>query len=301
MDEENKQGMMKWLLVFVFSGGFCIAQLPDTDIWLFELGKTKKGIIIKKGKNITDRPGYDNQPYFTPDNKNILYTSIREDKQADIYKYELSSKKIIQVTATKTSEYSPNYTPDGKSVSVVMVESDSTQRIWQFDAMQKKNKLVAEADEKILTAGTDSVGYYCWLNKDTLIYYKLTEPHSLRVLSLSTGNDVWLADSPTHAFKSYGGKKFFYVVKRAEGNEVRVYDLKIKRSDTITTAGKENENFIWDKNLGLIKSEKNKLMRYDEKLKMWLELGDFSGMGINKITRFAISPNGRWLAVVSNK
>ncbi len=293
--------MMRLIVTFLLSVGFAYAQMPETDIWLFEIAKTKKGIIIKKGKNITDRPGYDNQPFFTPDGKAILFTSIKEDKQADIYRYELSSKKIVQVTSTKTSEYSPMITPDGKNISVVMVEADSVQRIWQFDAIQKKNKLVSETDQKVVTPNTDSIGYYCWLNKDSLVYYKLTDPHSLRVLSLSTGADIWIADLPTRSFKPYEKNKFFYVIKRKDLNEIRIYDWKIKKSDTLTTTEIELEDFIWNKNLGIVKSEKNKLMRFDGKMKMWIEIGDFSAFGINKITRFAISPNGRWLAVVNNK
>ncbi|MBC7861791.1 MAG: PD40 domain-containing protein, partial [Bacteroidia bacterium] len=82
------------------------AQLPDSDIWLFSIGKTKKGIILKEGKNITNRPGYDNQPYFTPDGKSMLFVAIKEDKQSDIYKYDFRSKKILQLTQTQTSEYS---------------------------------------------------------------------------------------------------------------------------------------------------------------------------------------------------
>lgn len=42
---------MKKIIVALFLASISLqAQLPDTDIWLFELGKTKKGIILKKGK-----------------------------------------------------------------------------------------------------------------------------------------------------------------------------------------------------------------------------------------------------------
>lgn len=289
------------VLFFLLCASALSAQLPDTDIWLFQLGKTKKGIILKEGKNITAREGYDNQPFFTPDGKSILFSSIREDKQADIYRYDLGSKKILRVTQTTTSEYSPMLTPDGKKVSVVMVEADSTQRIWSFDYPLKKDFLVTEKFQSLVTEKEDSIGYYSWLNRDSLLYYKLTDPHSLRAYSLSTGKDTWLCDNPARSFRPVKNGSFFYVVKRSENNEVRLYQPRLKKSDALTTTGKEIEDFIYDKNLGLVKSEGSKLMRYDEKLKTWLEVADLSLFGIKKITRFAISSNGKWLAVVENK
>lgn len=293
---------MKKIIFALFLASISLqAQLPDTDIWLFELGKTKKGIILKKGKNITNRTGYDNQPCFSPDGKLILFTCVKEDKQADIYKYEIKSQKILQLTNTPTSEYSAMYTANEKNISVVLVEKDSSQRIWQFDAVQKKNKLIVESDQKLVTENTDSIGYYAWLNKDTLLYYKLSNPHSLHVLSITTQKDVWLADSPTRAFKPINNWSFFYVVKQKEQNEIRYYNIKLKKSEVVTTTLKENEDFIYDKNLGLVKAEGSKLMRYDEKLKMWLEVVDFSTFGIKHLTRFAISRNGKWLAVVNTK
>jgi len=50
-------------------------------------------------KKITDFLGYNNQPFFLPDGKSILYTSIR-NKQADIYRYDVESGKTTQVTDT---------------------------------------------------------------------------------------------------------------------------------------------------------------------------------------------------------
>src|SRR5437868_2850144 len=108
------------------------AQLPETDLWLFKITTEDKKLVLGEGKNITSRKGYDNQPFFTPDGKQILYVSIREDKQADVYRYDLGKAQSFQLTKTKESEYSPNYTPDGKSISCVVVEADSTQRLWLY-------------------------------------------------------------------------------------------------------------------------------------------------------------------------
>jgi Tol biopolymer transport system component len=70
--------------------------------------------------NVTARPGYDNQPFFLADGRAFLYTSIREDSQADIYRYDLDRKTSVRLTATSESEYSPIPLPRGGGFSVGM-------------------------------------------------------------------------------------------------------------------------------------------------------------------------------------
>src|SRR4051812_6433095 len=158
-------------IVFLLLCATLRAQVPDTELWLFkiETDKKSKQPVLTNPLNITKRAGYDNQPSFSNDDKKIYYVSIRDDKQADLYYYDLKSKKNIQLTKTKESEYSPVLSADGKRITSVVVESDSAQRIHTIDAQKATDVSKLEMD---------SVGYYTFLNSDTVIYYKLTEPHS---------------------------------------------------------------------------------------------------------------------------
>src|SRR5207302_845078 len=89
------------------------AAIPSTDIYLY---RRSRGLLPFRSRlvNITNRPGYDNQPAF--DGSAILYTSIR-DGQADIWRFE--DGRHTQVTSTPESEYSAALSPDGSSISVV--------------------------------------------------------------------------------------------------------------------------------------------------------------------------------------
>jgi Tol biopolymer transport system component len=290
------------LLLSVFVCLRISAQPTDSDIWLFQLKKTEKGIELKNGFNMTNNPGYDNQPFFSQDGKFLLFTSIREGNQSDIYKYSFKSKKISKLTSTKTSEYSPMLMPDGSKISVVMVEQDSTQRIWSFPSLEKKDKSpIVSEEQKPFLEEIDSVGYYCYLNMDTIVYYKLTQPHSLRVFCISTKKDFLLGYEPTRSFKPCGTRQFFYVLKSEDNNELRIYDWAIRKSEVVAYSDKSNEDFIFNKDLGFMKSEADKIFCLNMVSKNWMEWKGFSSFGINKITRFAISPDGKWLAVVSNK
>ena len=53
-------------------------------------------IEIGPAVNITNNPGYDNQPFFTPDGRSVLFTSVRGPAgttQTDIYRYDIASKR----------------------------------------------------------------------------------------------------------------------------------------------------------------------------------------------------------------
>ena len=78
---------------------------PATDVFLADLQTSQ-------ATKISDNPGYDNQPGFSPDGAFVLYTSNRDGKQTDIYRYDIAARTTTQVTHTSESEYSPTVTPD---------------------------------------------------------------------------------------------------------------------------------------------------------------------------------------------
>lgn len=277
-------------LIFSFT---LSAQLPETDIWLFKIEKKEGKYTYSNPLNITHRAGYDNQPTFSLDGKSILYVVIDSTMQADIYQYNIGKKVAVNLTKSKLSEYSPTYAPNQKLISTVTVELDSVQRIWGGP--------INGGLTDVLIPSVDSVGYYAWLNSDTLLYYKLTNPHSLRVLNIKTNEDHWICNHPTRAFKKIGNSSnFVYAIKDSIHTEFRIYYPALRESKLYTTYLSANEDFIWHPELGLIKSENADLMRYNEQVNKWELLFSFSDLGIKKITRFVFDSKTKQLAIVSN-
>ncbi len=92
--------MGRTLLLALFLSGIQAAPPPDTEIFLapFSAGADPVGRPV----NISNSPGYDNQPSFTPDGGGILFTSIRGGgTQTDIYRYDVTSGATAQVTRTR--------------------------------------------------------------------------------------------------------------------------------------------------------------------------------------------------------
>ena len=266
--------------------------MPDTDVWLFKLKTDKaKKSILTESVNISNRPGYDNQPSFSLDGKKIYYVSVREDMQADIYIYEIGSKKTMPLAITKTSEYSPVITADGKYITSVVVEEDSAQRVHFINA---KTGVHAKKLE------VDSVGYYNFLNEDTIVYYKLTEPHSLRYSNPKTIEDKWLGNRPIRAFKSINRYTLLYGIKDTSSVTFYKYNFILHKAERYCDYPSLSEDAIWHQQLGLLKSEGAQLLRYNEIRSEWELLYDLSSFGIKKITRFAFDSKNKQLVVVNN-
>lgn len=278
-------------LALIFSAGLW-SQVPDTDLWLFKIESSKgKPPVLKDPVNITNRPGYDNQPAFSADGKKVYYVSIREDRQADIYAYEIGSKRTIPLTKSKLSEYSPTPYTDGKLLASVVVEADSAQRVHFINS-------VTGADEKSLE--TDSIGYFTFLNADTMIYYKLTQPHSLRYYVQSSGEDKWLADAPIRTFRATNRHTLVYGIKDSSQVKFYTYDFLLRRAYPYTNYASVNEDISWHTGYGLVKSEGSRLMQFNAQKQSWELLFDLSAFPLKKISRFAFDPQTRYLVVVNN-
>jgi len=268
------------------------AQLPETDLWLAELDVKLPG-KIKKAVNITKRPGYDNQPSFSTNGKLIYFTSIHEDKQADVYACNVGSKKIVQITKTKESEYSPNETTFGNYLSVLHVALDSIQTVKLLDI---KTFTIANSS----FSSFDSAGYYHFLNADTILYYKLTEPHSLRYFVNSTKEDGFLAEHPCRTFKTVNRYSFMFGVKDSLSTRYFLYDVRLQKASLYASINSVNEDMVWHPIHGLLVSHQATILKYDEAQQKWNVLYDLTEFGIKKITRFCFDQKSKYLVIVNN-
>jgi dipeptidyl aminopeptidase/acylaminoacyl peptidase len=276
-----------------------LAQVPNADIWLMDMKQDNEQYTFSNASNITSRDGYDNQPAFTPDGKYVLFTSIREDDQADIYKYDIAKKSTSQVTKTPTSEYSPTIMPGGKYMSVVMVEKDSSQRLWKFPVKGGAPKLVLPA--------IDSVGYHCWYNKKSVALFILTNPFTLQLAELNKPQTQLLGRNIGRSIHRITKDKkplilYVSIAQHGTSRYILACDEKGKHDyiDAIKTVD-DSEDIAVLKNEILLMASGSKLYKYNLwKDKIWKEIADFSAYGINNITRLAVSEDGSRIAVVSN-
>jgi hypothetical protein len=279
-------------LVFCLSFELQAQPLPSTDIYhsLFNTTlKTVSGIF-----NTSHRIGYDNQPSFLNDST-VLFTSIREDEQADIYKYSLSSNTLTRITETVESEYSPTLMPDGKHFSVVRVEKDSTQRLWKFDLNGKNPELIL----KIIKP----VGYHCWIDSNHVALFVLGEPVTLQLVDIQTERATILDTSIGRSLHKIPGREAFSYVKKWNDSTwfINEYDLTTKKSKPIIQTLAGSEDYVWTPTNEILMGRQSKLFHFSPNAdSTWSEVADFSKDGIRDIKRLAVSPDGKRIAIVAN-
>ena len=283
------------LLMLLLSAGATFGQAPpDADIFLVDLTPEKQAIQVGKPVNITQRKGYDNQPSFTPDGKSILYTSMRDDGQTDIYRFDLQSAATTQLTRTPEGEYSPTVTPDQGYFSVIRMELDKTQRLWKFP-------ISGTGEPTLVLENVKPVGYHCWLTPDSLALFILGKPNSLQLARVSTGDTARMEESIGRSLHKIPGKNALsFVHKRTSTDwEIKQLDLQTNLITVIAPTLPGSEDFVWTPDGLLLMGQGAGLYVFNPKTDLrWTQLADFSSAGIKQITRLAIDGKGKKLALV---
>jgi len=266
------------------------AQAPGSDIYLATLSRSGGALRVGPASNLTARPGYDNQPSFSPDGRSLYYTSAREG-QTDIYRCDLATARSLPVTTTPESEYSPTVMPDGHHLSVIRVERDSTQRLWSFALDGSASRLVLDSIKP--------VGYHVWLNADTVFVFVLGSPATLRRAEVAHGSAVVLArDIGRTLLRIPGRHAVSYVQRDSAGGWIRALDPVAGTSENLARLPEGNEFYAWTPQGELLSARGNRLLRWRTAAQTWETVREFSEPGLQKITRLAVSPDGERIALV---
>ena len=278
---------------------------PDTEIYLAPMKVVDGTITIGAPADITNNPGYDNQPFFTADGRSILFTSIRNGTQTDIYRYDITSAQITQVTNTPESEYSPTITPSG-TLAVVRVELDgqSTQRLWQFSADGR--------DPRVVLADVKPVGYHAWADDHTVALFILGAngaASTLRLADARTGASVPIATDIGRSIQVIPGPGpshhiSFVQRERAGGKSslvIKDLDPATRAISVLTPAveGSTEADTAWTPDGTLLMAHDGVLYAWRREQSGWKEVTSLERMGLSGVTRLAASPRGNYIAIVA--
>lgn len=200
------------------------SQVPDTDIFL--VGIDAGGVPDKASlRNLTARPGYDNQPAFSPGGQQLIFSSIRGDLQSDIYGVDLSGGEARRLTETPQSEYSPTPLPGG-GFSVVRVEEDGSQRLWVYNAD-------GSADEMLLDE-LDNVGYHLWLSDTALALFLVDEPMKLVLGNAESSGVQLVATDIGRSFARDSRKGMLYFLASSGEGQWRLTGLELDTDQRVS-------------------------------------------------------------------
>jgi WD40 repeat protein len=267
---------------------------PSTDIFLVDVSFSKSPPTIGRPLNVTAREGYDNQPMFLPDGGSFFYTSIREGRPTDIYRYAIASRADVRMTNTTEGEYSATPTPDGKFFSVIRVEADSTQRLWKFPIGGGTPSLVLE--------NVKPVGYHAWIDDHTLLLFVLGSPATLQLADVTTGKSQVVASNIDRSLHRIPGQNKMSFIHKVGPEEwyIKSFDPKTRQTAELIRTLPGAEDIAWTPDGAALTGKDAKLYIWNRSPgTSWQEIADFTSSALRDITRLALSPKGDRLAIVA--
>ncbi|NBC00982.1 MAG: hypothetical protein GVY15_09010 [Bacteroidetes bacterium] len=268
-------------------------EVPSTDIYLASLELTNGTRSIGELQNITNRDGYDNQPFFLPDGGGLLYTSM-QGEQTDIFRYTIAGDRHEPLTRTEgTSEYSPTPLEDGL-FSVVRVEEDGTQRLWRFAA--------AGGEPELLLPDVAPVGYHAWMDEERLALFVLGEPPTLQRATLAAGEAAVVAEDIGRSLQPVpNSEAVSFVQQRAEGlADLMRFDPATGALEVIAEIVEGGQDHAWTPDGLLLMTSGSVLYRFDPSADAaaWEAVADLSPL---ELSRIAVSPDGARVAFVGEE
>ncbi len=290
---------MRRILTALAALGPALAAAQQTqrqpDVFIAALSFDGAAVRVGAPHNVTARPGYDNQPSFTADGRAIFYTSVRDDAQADIYRYDIATRATTRVTHTAPeSEYSAALIPGEDSIAVIRVERDSTQRLWRFP--------LDEGAPSVILEHVRPAGYFAFADQHTIGLFVLGRPATLQLADARSGKADTIVANVGRSLHRIPGRRAISYVSRAyeEVAWVMSLDPDTRSMLPIARLPAGTEDYAWLPDGRLVAGQGSRLMICDPKTTAeWAEVADLSAAGLTSITRLSVSPDGRAIAIVA--
>lgn len=299
----------KWTSVSAFlTSAVCLlpsafeAQTPppaSTEVFLAPLVWTNSTVSVGAPVNISNNAGYDNQPSFLPDSSAVLFASNRDTKQNDIYKYDIASKQIVQLTKTAENEYSPLTAVDGKSFICV---HGAEQSLFQYDMDGGNPRLAYKHGDAL-------IGYHVWTSPTEFAAFVLATPagaatpaapQSLQVINTTTGKSDVIETNTGRSLLHRVGHNTISFVSKSDPQKwvIKEFDITTHAVSTIVETVPRAEDLTWLPDGRIVMASGSKLFVWQTGATAWAELADLTAAGVKRITRLSASRDGKFLAIV---
>ena len=277
---------------FLFFGIVVLAQ-PATEVYLMDLEQTEDQLTISNFKNLSQNPGYDNQPSFFDDDT-VIYAFTKNGNTEIMISSVHTAEKISYFEPTEGGEYSPQLIPESGRISAVRLDKNGKQRLYDYTPGKDIVKMVVE-DLR--------VAYYSYYGPDKILASVLSDQGLDLVLADLKTNvvDTLLEGSGRSIHRVPNSKAMSYTAVNEEQNhEIYQFDMESTESFFVAQLPIGVQDHIWLSDSKLLCGSGDKLYLYDLfGSGDWKLAVDLSEYKIKDITRLAVSPTGTKLAVVA--
>lgn len=165
------------------------------------------------------------------------------------------------------------------------------QRLWRFARNGREPTLILR--------DVQPVGYHAWGPDGLLALYVLGKPNTLQVADSRTGRSRVVAQNIGRSLHRIPGRETVSVL-HTEGNvrTIKELDLRTRTLKPIVRAVDSAEgDYAWTPDGVILMSNGKELMHWKERGE-WTRVADLAALGLEGASRLAVSPDGRWLALV---
>lgn len=284
---------MRFLFLLFLSTPLFAQDTTNNEIFLFDLLSENDDLRLENGKNISNNPGYDNQPSFYS-NDVLMYARTFED-QTDIAAYNIKTQKENRISRTGIgSEYSPSRIPGTEEVAAVRLDTTGFQRLYKYDWETGESSII-HPDLKI--------GYFAFFNEDKLLATVLAGAGmELVLLDLKEKTENKIVSGAGRSLHRIPGTESMSYIAINNQNDQDLYlleDINGKPESFFLTALPPGvEDYVWLDQNRILAGKDNRLLLYDVLGESeWHEIADLSDYGMNNITRLSVNPAGNKLAL----
>lgn len=285
----------------VFPGiRICICLLFSVTIWaqtptkvtVFDINMTDDELKVSNAVEVPGEGAYNNQPFFR-DNTTILLSAER-DSQTDILKYDLHSKKKTWISATPGGEYSPQPIPDSDAVAAVRLDPDGLQRLYKYnEKRQEISEMISDLPVAYFSFRTARTIIATVLNGDKMDLVSI-DLHLKKISPLFTDAGRGIQKIPKSESISYT------LTNEAGKWDIYVMEQNVEDTYFVTELPYEIQDYVWLNDTQILIGMQSKLYLYDTFGEgEWTHIANLEDFGLKNISRMAVSPDGKKLAVVS--
>jgi TolB protein len=136
------------------SGPSSLTWAPDSEELIYSMAGSlwQQTVASRDAKQLTDGPGYDYQPDWSPDGKLVVYVSYQKDAM-ELWLLDLASGKTKQLTRGGAVNVEPRWSPNGKKLVWVSTEYHGRFHIFvadfQVGGLQNVVRLTGETNSSL--------------------------------------------------------------------------------------------------------------------------------------------------------
>ena len=281
--------LMSFLCISIF------AQ-EASEIYLFDLIEKDSAIHLVSPVNISNNPGYDNQPCFSEDGKQLFFSSERNG-QTDIAIYDIEEGYRTWITDTEESEYSPAPYPSKKKYFTCVRNNNGESQLLYKYAFKKRPPEVMLPEQNI--------AYYLWKDEKNLVSFLIDETEILQVtnfkydinypIQYQIGRSI--CKVPIDA--GLGHEMISFISLQHEAPEIYAINIRNSKTKYLGDAIEQSKDLAWTKKGKILMASGAIIYQLvPDGSSVWIPVQIECDLPLSGITRLAVSPDGGKIAIV---